>query len=187
MSRLTRKSDGKDYYSYARSMELTNEVLERDDKILEPEEFYKKEPYQIDIYSNEEEMLIKLGKLEDLEEELGIDVFELLQDFKKQKENLGDITKEVEVDYLAHIVLNGISYRKISEELGCPLEAVFKAIDKFLCRFQRWRNNKPLFLWILDIAKSSRRYVWIFLVINLFSMAIVLCVDSLGLTIVPQN
>ena len=130
MSRLTRKSDGKDYYSYARSMELTNEVLERDDKILEPEEFYKKEPYQIDIYSNEEEMLIKLGKLEDLEEELGIDVFELLQDFKKQKENLGDITKEVEVDYLAHIVLNGISYRKISEELGCPLEAVFKAIDK---------------------------------------------------------
>ena len=83
MNRLTRESNGKDYYSYARSIELTNEVLERDDKILEPEEFYEKEPYQIDIYADEEKVLIKLGKLEDLE-----------------------------------------------EQLGCPLEVVFKAINK---------------------------------------------------------
>lgn len=71
MNRLTRKTNGKDYYSYSKSLELTNEMLERDDEILEPKEYYKKEPYQIDCYSNEEQILIKLGKLEDIEEELG--------------------------------------------------------------------------------------------------------------------
>ena len=74
--------------------------------------------------------LNELKRLKDIEKELGINILELLQDFKKQQDQFGEITKDVDVDYLAHTVLNGITYRKLSEELGCPLEAVFKAIAK---------------------------------------------------------
>lgn len=81
MERLTRKTNGKDYCSYCHQVEFDNEVLERKDDIIEPQDFYDKYPYQ--PIGNEEEILNKLGAIEDLEEELGIDLITLFKALKK--------------------------------------------------------------------------------------------------------
>ena len=49
---------------------------------------------------------------------------------------------------------------------------MFKAIDKFLDRFVRWRKNKELLKWLYDITKSFKRYMLGFLLINLLSLGI---------------
>ena len=82
---------------------------------------------EVEILLNE---LSELKRLKDIEKELEINILELLQDFKKQQDQFGEITKDVDVDYLAHTVLNGITYRKLTEELGYPLEVAFKALNE---------------------------------------------------------
>lgn len=75
--------------------------------------------------------LDKLEKIENLEEELNIDLLELLEDLKKTKEELKDILNEhleITPDYMAYTLSNGITYRKLTEKLGCPLDVVFKAL-----------------------------------------------------------
>lgn len=73
MNRLTRKTDGRDYYLYCRQVEFDNEVLERNDPLLyeEPQDFYNRFPYQTSEVGNEEKILNKLGQYEDLEDEIG--------------------------------------------------------------------------------------------------------------------
>lgn len=73
MSRLTRKTDGRDYYMECKAYELMQEHFgNSSDTFYEnPEDYYNEYPYQAAICGNEEERLIKLGKLEDIEEELG--------------------------------------------------------------------------------------------------------------------
>lgn len=81
MNRLTRKTDGRDYCLYCRQVEFDNEVLERNDTLLyeEPQDYYNRFPYQTSEVGNEEEILNKLGELEDIEEELGISLPILLK------------------------------------------------------------------------------------------------------------
>ena len=77
--------------------------------------------------------LDKLSKLENFEEELNIDLLELIEDFKKTKEELKDILNEhpeITPDYMAYTLSNGITYRKLTEKLGCPLDVVFEALSK---------------------------------------------------------
>lgn len=92
MNRLTRKTDGRDYCRYCHQVEFDNEVLGRNDPLLyeNPQDFYNEWPYQTSEVGNEEEILNKLGKLEDLEEGLGIDLITL---FKALKEGIY-ITKD---------------------------------------------------------------------------------------------
>lgn len=91
MNRLTRKTDGKDYYMHCRVAELMIEHIGKCDEFYEnPQDFYDKYPYQESENCNEEERLNKLGQLEDLEEELGIDLITL---FKALKEGIY-ITKD---------------------------------------------------------------------------------------------
>lgn len=80
MNRLTRKTDGKDYYMHCRVIEKTNEVLGHNEKPLKPDKYYKKEPYQVVDYAKEEEMIIKLGKLEDLMDKYNVDSLEELEE-----------------------------------------------------------------------------------------------------------
>ena len=71
MNRLTRKSNGKDYCIYCSYIEQTNELFGRSEELVTPDEYYKEEPYKaVDGYYDED-ILVKLGKLEDLEEQLG--------------------------------------------------------------------------------------------------------------------
>lgn len=93
---------------------------------------------EVEILLNE---LNELKHLKDIEKELGINILELLQVFKKQQDQFGKITKDVDVDYLAHTVLNGITYRKLSEELGCPLEAMIKALKDGFKAFDYYDNS----------------------------------------------
>lgn len=77
--------------------------------------------------------LDKLGKIKNLKEELGINIIDLLEDFKKEYESKKDVLKkhpEITLDYMCYVVGNGISYRKLSEELGCPLEVLIKPLLK---------------------------------------------------------
>ncbi len=71
MNRLTRKTNGKDYYTHCIYIEKTNELFGRGEKPLEPDEYYKQEPYKVEDSYYDEDILVKLGKLEDLEEQLG--------------------------------------------------------------------------------------------------------------------
>jgi hypothetical protein len=71
MDRLTRKTNGKDYCTHCRYIEKTNELFGRGEKPLAPNEYYKQEPYKIEDSYYDEDILVKLGKLEDLEEEIG--------------------------------------------------------------------------------------------------------------------
>ena len=99
----------------------------------------------------------KLGKLEDLEEELNIDLLELLEDFKKTKEELKDILNEhpeITPDYMAYTLSNGITYRKLTEELGCPLDVVFKAMTMGIML-----KNSDEF-WEHNYSESDEKYVY---------------------------
>lgn len=81
MNRLTRKTNGKDYCIYCSYIEKSNEVFGHEEKPLEPEEYYKQEPYQTEYY--DEDILNRLGELEDLQEELNCPfeiVFKALKD-----------------------------------------------------------------------------------------------------------
>ena len=107
---------------------------------------------EVEILLNE---LNELKHLKDLEKELGINILELLQDFKKQQDQFGEITKDVNVDYLAHTVLNGITYRKLSEELGCPLEVVFKV----LLKKEGIRTTKNNIYYVYKVVRMSNGHL----------------------------
>ncbi len=125
MTRLTRKTNGRDYYSYCIYIEKTNELFGRDEKTLEPEEYYKEEPYKVEDSYYDENVLIKLGRIEDLMEEYSLKSVEDLENLLASKVIAGGIRNSGK-----SIVAKGILYNQLSEELGCPLEVVFKAIDK---------------------------------------------------------
>lgn len=71
MSRLTRKTNGKDYCLYCDCIEKENEIFEKSKEPLSPEEYYKEEPYTMEDSYYLEDAMNRLGKLEDIEEELG--------------------------------------------------------------------------------------------------------------------
>lgn len=102
-------------------------------KKTQDQEYYKVKKIDENWAVNIQNCINKLGKLEDLEEELGIDLLDLCEDFRTTKNQLEEAPKGYTIDYLAYTVSNGIGYNKLSKELGCPLEVVFKAIDEGVC------------------------------------------------------
>ena len=116
MERLTHKVDGKYYPS------MNNLVQEKD---------YQSSNYRGLIHE-------KLGRIEDLMENYGIESVEelelIIKDHKRLynfidiKNNLGEVDSDITPDYLAYVVSNGITYGKLSKELGCDLGVVIKAL-----------------------------------------------------------
>ena len=68
---MTRKTNGKDYYSHCIYIEKTNELFGRNEKPLKPEKYFKEEPYTMEDSYYLEDAMNRLGEIEDLEEELG--------------------------------------------------------------------------------------------------------------------
>lgn len=144
MNRLTKKH--KEKHTFVRYTET--------EKILHD--------YKIKI-ADENKIINKLGKLEDLEEELNIDLLELLEDFKKTKEELKEILNEhpeITPDYMAYTLSNGITYRKLSEELGCPLKVVFKALKEGIYCFDNDNEEFRKFYVPLCFNSSSKQFYW---------------------------
>lgn len=127
MSRLTRKTNARDYCSYCRVVELLieREQKPKDDFYDDPKQYYERWPYQEAVCGDDEERLIKLGKLEDLMEEYELDSVEELENALAVKVVAGGMRSSGK-----SIVAKGILYNELSEELGCPLDVVFKKIKE---------------------------------------------------------
>lgn len=81
------------------------------------------------MYQNENERLTKdIEKYWELEQQLGINLEDLFKEFIDIKNNLGEVDSDITPDYLAYVVSDGITYRKLSKELGCDLGVVIKAL-----------------------------------------------------------
>lgn len=119
-NRLTRKNDINYFNDHIRCREYNDYT-----------QFIKDRPYRIDFLSIEVET--KLGQIEDLEQELGISVIQLLKDFKKTRKALEEYQNDIDANFLAYTIVNGVTYNNLSEEFGCPTEVVFKALkNKYL-------------------------------------------------------
>ncbi len=75
----------------------------------------------------------KLKIYEELEQQLGINLEDLFKELIDIKNNLGEVDSDINPDYLAYEVSNGIIYGKLSKELGCDLDVVFKALKEGIC------------------------------------------------------
>ena len=80
--------------------------------------------------------LIKLEKADTLKK-IGLPshtncdtIQELLDEFIDIKHNLGEIDSDINLDYLAYVVSDGITHRKLNRELDCDLDIVFKALKE---------------------------------------------------------
>lgn len=62
--------------------------------------------------------------------QLGINLEDLFKEFIDIKNNLGEVDSDITPDYLAYVVSNGITYGKLSKELGCDLDVVFNALKQ---------------------------------------------------------
>lgn len=121
MNRLTRKTNGKDYFSHCRYIEKTNELFGRGEKPLAPDEYYKQEPYKVEDSYYDEDILVKLGKLEDLEEELGCPL-EVV--FKAYKETI--VFKKIDSITKEEHVLEGVKNKLIYNGKEFVLHTFFK-------------------------------------------------------------
>lgn len=109
MNRLTRKTNGKDYCIHCRHIEQTNELFGRSEKPVNQDEYYKEEPYQVVEGYYNEDILVKLGKLEDLEEKLGCPL-EVV--FKALKDGITFLKKSYQFDTSNRITLHYSDYFK---------------------------------------------------------------------------
>lgn len=84
-------------------------------------------PYKLvdNELSTELNAIHQLGRFEDLMQEYNINSIQELENILGSKFIAGFFRSSGKT-----IVAKGILYNKLSEELGCPLEVVFKAIDK---------------------------------------------------------
>lgn len=121
MSRLTRKTNGKDYCLYCDCIEKENEIFERSQKPLSPEEYYKEEPYQMEDSYYLEDAMNRLGKLEDIEEELGCPL-EVV--FKAYKETI--VFKKIDCITKGEHVLEGVKNKLIYNGKEFVLHTCFK-------------------------------------------------------------
>lgn len=84
-------------------------------------------PYKLvdNELSTELDAIHQLGRFEDLMEEYNINSIQELENILSSKVIVGGSRSGGK-----SIVAKGMLYNKLSEQLGCPLEVVFKAIDK---------------------------------------------------------
>ena len=85
------------------------------------------------------------------EEETGINLEDLFKELIDIKNDLGEVDSDINPDYMAYEVSNGITYGKLSKELGCDLDVVFKALKDGI-----FFKNKDFS--DLDFALRSRLY-----------------------------
>ena len=123
MSRLTRKTNGKDYCLYCDCIEIENAIFVKSQELLSPEKYYKEEPYKMEDGYYYEDAMKRLGKIEDLMDEYNINSIEELENVLSSKFIAGWFRSSGKT-----IVAKGMLYNELSEELGCPLEVVFKAL-----------------------------------------------------------
>lgn len=121
MNRLTRKTTVRDWIEDCEVCDITSTK-----PYATFEEFEKENPYQYILENlNENEELNKMGKFEDIMEEYEINGVEELENVLASKVVIGGIRSGGK-----SIVQKGMLYNKLSEELGCPLEVVIKALAK---------------------------------------------------------
>lgn len=149
MSRLTRKTNWKDYCLYCDSIEIENAIFEKRQELLSPEEFYKEEPYKMEDGYYYEDAIKRLGKLEDLMDEYNINSIEQLENILSSRFIAGGFRSAAKA-----IVAKGMSYNELSEELGCPVEVVFKAMTMGIIV----KNHEEL----IEIGYSDRRDKYVY-------------------------
>lgn len=97
----------------------------------------------------------KLKIYEELEQQLGINLEDLFKELIDIKNNLGEVDSDINPDYLAYEVSNGITYGKLSKELGCDLDVVFKALKEGILV-----DNKKIWLPTVALTKIKIGDSW---------------------------
>lgn len=82
-------------------------------------------------YNDYECCVDKLGKIEDLMEKYNIDSVEELDNILSMKYVIGGMRSGGKT-----LINKGILYNKISEQLGCPLEVIFKATENGIIDYE---------------------------------------------------
>lgn len=85
--------------------------------------------------------------------QLGINPKDLLKEFIDIKHYLGEVDSDITPDYLAYIVSDGITYRKLSKKLGCDLDVIVKATTNEIIDFEGKKRTVVLggyYLYVIE-------------------------------------
>ena len=160
MSRLTRKTNGKDYCLYCDCIEMENAIFEKKQELLSPEKYYKEEPYKMEYGYYYKDAMKRLGKIEDLMDEYNINSIEeleiLINSHKKQEKEIINLSAVFGMFQNGNInLIKDIEkYWNLEEELGCPLEVVFKAMTMGIIV----RNHEDL----IEMGYSDRKDKYVY-------------------------